>query len=538
MKTPSLKKSSSATDLFELISKDSKARHSICSQSLMLFGLYYFRHYFTHENAEFHYDVTNELMFSGEHQHILEVIHRDSAKTVWAKIKLVHNIVYKRKFFNLYVCFDKSKAEGHLFDIALELQTNKRIINDFGQLFYDDDLVNQKKTRKKSIGEFITGNGVKVMAMSTGQSTRGLIHSEYRPDFYIIDDFENVKTYRSKQRTAQVIDFIDELLGGISVDANVVFLANRITLTGSVAYIEAKAQEDHKIKVIDVPIYNELTKEIAWPARFVHTDAEADAINSQIQDSKHWVISIESKVRLLGTSVFNRDYLNKPTSAETQVIKEPWVVDNYYTTVDFKQMEMNLMVDPAAGETEQSDEFALGIVGWRSGDAHRYVIENQGWRALKLTDKAYKIIVYWLKYRQWITRVGIEVVMNQTALYQIIREWCNGSNVIPGLDEITDRNMPLCTINPNGLNKLERLRSQEPKFERGEIHLKPFMIKLKDQLISMPDALNDDRADVLVYNLEESYRGGTAYNPTEGMKPNSDDERYETYFAGIRKKVF
>jgi len=481
--------------------------------------------------------MTGALMFRGAKRFLLEIMFRESAKTVWAKIKTIHNICYKAKYFNIYACYDKTKAQGHLFDIALELQTNKRLIRDFGQLFYDDRFDKEKKTRKKSIAEFVTANGIKVMAISVGQSTRGLVFGQHRPDFYVLDDFENAKTYRSKVRTASVIEFIDELLGGISVDANVVFLANRIASAGSVSYLETKALQDPKRwTLLDVPVGDPATKKISWPSRFVWTDEEADRINAAIPNPKLHVVSLEAKQRLLGSTKFMQDFLNKPTSPETQIIKETWIVNSYYTVLpSFKGMTMNLMADPAAGETAEADEFALSVMGWTRGDQHRYMIESLGWRQLSITQKAGKIVAYWLKYRQYIDQVGVEVVMNQTSLYQLLREWVNGANVIPGYEDIKDRNMPLIKIDPKGKTKLERVSIHEAKFERGEIHLQPHMVILKDQLISMPNALNDDRMDTCTYNLE--------YSHIEPDIPGSDDQKPKEpepkpISAGIRGKKF
>lgn len=511
------------------ILKTKSLRIKACEKSLFLFGLFYFRHYFTVPSAEFHKVMTKMLSFE-DIQHLLVIGFRESAKTVWAKIKLIHNIVYQKKMFNIYCCFDKAKAKSHVYDIAVELQTNKYIIEDFGQLFFDDQMNKEKKSRKKSIDEFITETGIKVMAVSTSVSVRGLVHNKYRPDFWIIDDFETVKTYRSIKKTASTIEFFEELFGGMSGDANIIFLANRITLTGSVSHIEGLARAKKDFGMLEIKI--EENGELTWDSRFCWTNEEAEAHNRSVESKKSYKISLESRRELLGTSKYLREYYNQPSSEETQIIKEKWIIENYYDVAPKQQVQAIMIVDPSAGLTENSDECAIGVVSWVKNDSHRYVLESEGWRGKKLTDRAKYVIAYWLKYRHIIKMVGIEKVLNQTALYDIIVDWKNGGNVIEGYNEIEDRNIPVVAIDPKGRKKEERVQQQEAKFERGEVHLRSHMVQLKDQLIAFPNTLNDDRLDTIIYALEYSHVTDNNISVTQKT------EKHETHIGNVRKKVF
>jgi len=433
--------------------------------------------------------------------------------------------------FNIYCCFDKAKAKSHVYDIAIELQTNKYLIEDFGQLFFDDSFEKTKKSRKKSIDEFITETGIKVMAVSVSVSVRGLVHGQYRPDFWVIDDFENVKTYRSVKHTATVIEFFEELFGGMSGDANIVFLANRITLTGSVSHIEGIARARKDVMLYEIKI--EENGKLTWDARFCWTDAEADEYNKGLTNKKKYKISLESRKGLLGTNKFLREYYNQPTSEESQIIKEKWITENYYDQAPSHMVSAVMMVDPSAGLTEKSDECAICVVSWTKGDSHRYVLESEGWRGKKLTDRAAYVIAYWLKHRSIIKMVGIEKVLNQTALYDIIVDWKNGGNVIEQFNDVVDRNIPVVAIDPKGRKKEERVAQQEAKFERGEVHLRTHMTMLKDQLIAFPNVLNDDRLDACMYCLEYSHITTGNITNTE-RKPNEQ----ATHLGNVRKKVF
>jgi len=161
---------------------DKKKRIYACEKHLWLFSLIYFIQYHHHIMPKFHLAMYNDLTFrnwSG----VLWEMYRESAKSTLAKIKIIHSIVYSKKKFIIWTSYDQHKAEANLFDIAIELQTNKNLIADFGQLFYEDRLIKERFSRKKSIGEFITTNKIKVKAYSTGQSIRGEVYQQYRPDF-------------------------------------------------------------------------------------------------------------------------------------------------------------------------------------------------------------------------------------------------------------------------------------------------------------------------------------------------------------------
>src|SRR3990167_4547257 len=152
---------------------------------------------------------------------------RESEKSSIAKMYVIYCICYRKKRFINYDAYDKGNAEAALFDIATWLQTNKRIIADFGYLFQDESERSRKKQATlKRINEFITVNRVKVKAYSTQESTRGRIFDRWRPDLYVVDDFETEITIKSVLVTAKIIQHLDTMKTGLSVDGQIIFLCN------------------------------------------------------------------------------------------------------------------------------------------------------------------------------------------------------------------------------------------------------------------------------------------------------------------------
>jgi len=125
-------------ELLTRLSKNKEERVFACSESVWLFSLIYFTKYHHFPMPYFHGGMYEDLLFD-DIIGALWIMFRESAKTSLAKIKIIHNIVYKKKMFNIWTSYDQLKAEGNLFDVALELQTNKNLIADFGQLFYEQN---------------------------------------------------------------------------------------------------------------------------------------------------------------------------------------------------------------------------------------------------------------------------------------------------------------------------------------------------------------------------------------------------------------
>lgn len=113
-----------------------------------MFALIYFPHYFKSKSAPFHYTMCEDIDDLDEHKfkYYLEIAFRESAKTSFAKIEFIRNIVYGWSKMMFYTSYEQDIAENNLLDIALELQTNKFLINDFGQLFFDES--QEKKSKK------------------------------------------------------------------------------------------------------------------------------------------------------------------------------------------------------------------------------------------------------------------------------------------------------------------------------------------------------------------------------------------------------
>ena len=291
---------------------EQKHRIPACNMSRFLFALYYFEHYFTFPSAPFHklwaIDFSNDDL-----KGYINLGFRESAKTAWSKIDIIHDICYQKTKYTLWISQDSKKGDRNLFDIITELQYNSRIIEDFGCLYLPDESTKRTDVRVKTKGRFKTENGIMIESVGATGSLRGFTFGKFRPDKLRFDDIENNKTKKSAIVTQNTIDFIDEALAGKVSTARVYFNVNYISDYGVVKYLLDKAEKNPKTWKISW-INAEENGVPTWADKYTMTDAEAVEFNKHIADKRLHKESLENKKRELGESVYNQEMMNQPAS--------------------------------------------------------------------------------------------------------------------------------------------------------------------------------------------------------------------------------
>ena len=96
----------------------------------LVFGKYYFPHFFRDESPAFHFKILEE---SYKHRFFACQAPRGSAKsTVLVFLKRIHHICFERKHFIVIVQNTYKKAVGTLEAIKDEIRWNEKLRRDFG----------------------------------------------------------------------------------------------------------------------------------------------------------------------------------------------------------------------------------------------------------------------------------------------------------------------------------------------------------------------------------------------------------------------
>ena len=176
------------------------------------FGKYYLSHYFTRPSPPFHRQLSGlwrrrvmknrdpvsdcAAMLADKGTRSAVAAPRGHAKsTVMSLQNVLHAALYGYKRYILLISDTEAQAVSFLDAIKNELETNERILADFGE--------QPGKTWKTS--SILLSNGCRIDAVGSGQKLRGRRNYERRPDLILCDDIENdegVRTAEQRQKTA------------------------------------------------------------------------------------------------------------------------------------------------------------------------------------------------------------------------------------------------------------------------------------------------------------------------------------------------
>lgn len=328
-----------------LIQGTREQRKYVCDREFAYFCLYYFAEYFEYKCAPHHWDFFEDgrRISKLELNEAVEIAYRESAKSsIMATMLTCYLILFKKRRYINWDAEDKANAEQGLFDIATALQTNKRILNDFGNVYGKKSGKDKKNEAEggiagaepsmKRIGSFITRTGIKVEAFSAYTSTRGRKYKNFRPDHYVLDDMENSLTIESLPKTLKIIAHINELRAGMAAYGSLVFLGNYISEEGVVAYIMEVVKNNPKGVVRNIPVVK--AGVIAWPDKYVLTGAEADRLNVDLPKER-MKVALDRKKESLGAKVYNTEMLNDPGKS-----------GDYYFDRDKVRRAMEKAMDP------------------------------------------------------------------------------------------------------------------------------------------------------------------------------------------------
>ncbi len=457
------------------------------SNDFIAFFTHYLLHYVKSPFAEFHYEMAQDLkdLVSGKIRELGWFMFRESAKTSLAKGFLIWCIA-NRKFEYINIdSHDKANSGRFLFDVVLELQTNKRLKDDFGELF-NTKRRDEEKTQK-SISDFLTTNGVRVEAHSTQEPVRGRLHGATRPQLIVMDDFEDLTTARSEAATRQVRDHIAEFKGGIDqASGRVLYLGNYLTEAGTVQSIIDKAKVDPTMRVRTVWILDEYGNP-SWPEKHVLDDSTA---------SETGKISIEEIRRRMrtpeaGDANFMREMMGKPFDPNLAKFRLEMFRSVTRDEVDQKDTAAYLLIDPPGqAYTEASirkgDGDFIGYSLVKVTPDGKWMVES--WR-VRQGPKAMIDNIFSIWSSESILEVGIEDTQFWQGLKTLVEDEETKRGVRLNIKELK---------HTGKVSKGDRILALLPRYEQRSIwHVQGRCNDLESELLRFPISEHDDAMDSL-----------------------------------------
>lgn len=467
-----------------VMGEDTKARKIICEEDFKYFFVYYMTEYVKFPFADFHYDIFHslgELNYGGVQHQLRElgiIAFRESAKTSIAKAYLLWSILFKKHYYIIVDSYEKSNSETILFDIIVQLQTNKKILHDFGQVYNVRKEGGEfKETTQKRISNFVTNNGIRVEAASTQESLRGRLHKSNRIGLILADDFENNKTKDSEKVTAKVIEHFQEALAGMDANGAVIYLGNYITDKGSVQWMMNRAATDSKIKIFNIPLLDKGERDgsILWSSKYCFSKEEA-ALTGKV--------SIDELEQKLGPTTFQIEMLNNPHASDTNFFRKEWFQYRDMEYIKSFCRKCYITIDTATGTGKDFNGITIN-----------YIDQTQNWNIMSFRNKHNAAELVDNLFGLYATYHPVQIGIEKTTYTQGFMNFLQL--------EMRKRQMflPLVELKHGGKRKEERIKNVlEQRYANKSIfHIKGYTSELEDELLKFPLGLHDDIIDSLAY---------------------------------------
>lgn len=253
---------------------------------------YYFPNYYTSKPAKFHTRATRRLM-ENKRWYEVRAWSRELAKSVRSMMETLKLSLTGQIRNVLVISNSGDNAERLLMPIMINLESNRRIINDYGI---------QVKPGNWETGEFTTMGGVSFRALGAGQSPRGTRNEAHRPDFILVDDIDTDEETRNPDRIQKKWEWIEQaLIPTVSVSGNYRILFNGNVIARDCCITRAMEKADH----VDVINIRGKDGKSSWPEK----NSEAD---------------IDKILSIISTASAEKEYFNNPVSIGDVFTEMTW----------------------------------------------------------------------------------------------------------------------------------------------------------------------------------------------------------------------
>lgn len=427
----------------------------------LLWWFYYYHEDFITPLADFHYDWIESLI---SWKDVFIEWFRGSIKTSITLAVVCYFITLKKYRFIVWQSYESTSSTRNTTQIALKLM-NKKLERDYGVLFSlkggNEDL------EKKSVGEFDTRNGIKVLSASLGEKIRGAISKNTRPELLILDDIDVTDSVKNPDIIQKNYDKItSETFGAMSkTNAKIIFLGNTINQD----WVVPRFRKEKKgiWDVYHQPLIVEWL--IQW--------------EFFTQEMINWIIDKEWE------RAYNQNYLLKPIDIyAVGLIKQEDL--RYYDHVSLDDFtEVYIHADTTHTWKTTSDYFACGVIGMSNKDKNFYLLDFI-LEKMDVEKQARSCISLYSKYDTKVKKMTYDEKSNQWFGFWIKKLAKEEYNI----------SLPIQDLKyPN--DKVTHFEPHVPHFKANRVFLPKNHNRinvLTDQVLAFPTKwVNDDAIDMI-----------------------------------------
>mgnify|MGYP002639001141 FL=1 len=436
------------------------------AEAIMLFGQTYFKDHFPSKHPQLHTDML-AIMASKRKRKAIAVPRGHAKSTVVGFLLTLYRIVFQQRKFIVIVSDSEDKAKTFVMRIRSELEYNLKLARDFtqGGSFKSTDWA---KT------DFITSTGIRILAKGAGQSIRGELHLDTRPDMIVLDDIETDENAGK-----------DEILNYMLT--NVVPSVNRMG-DYEICYVGTIIK--------DMSILHQMLINPEWAsAKWEALDEEGEMLAPMLLPRSEY----ESSKRLYKSagkmSLFYAENHNNPMVADdAQTFKKEYF--EYYDELP-DNLNYFIFYDPAmppSGRTKiKRVDYSVLLVLATDSDQNWYVVRVIANRETPFNNRR---LLYNLTQKYGTAEkpvlVQMETIAAQRGMYLEIKKEM----------KILGHKFPLREIPSHSSGKEARIEQLQPMYESGRIyHNKKDCDDLEQELLMFGRTPHDDRSDALSFAI-------------------------------------
>lgn len=465
---------------------------------------------------------------------------RSHAKTAYgSNIFPIHQAAFKHRTFIVVLSETVTVAGAFIQWGNRQLKFNRKLIEDYGLLLYERPSNNEIDNKE----EYVTRNGVKIMARGAGGQMRGMRFGNTRPQLMIFDDLEGEEDVNTKEQRVKMRNWFNEealpamdKVKGIALYVGTIlcydslldlvirkdrrFKSRRYRAVMSFADNTALWDEWRDIYLADSETAQDDAK------AFYRANEEAMLEGSEMLWGEYWTY-YDFMVLLtnMGVKSFTQEYQNEPTDEERQIFKLDqffYYDDDMYFDED--KYDFYCGIDFAMGK-EKGDYSAIVTIAKNKATDVCYVVDVFNKR---LHPKEFiEVIIDKVKQYQY-TNIAVETQMAQEFFADTLSERL--------LEIGYPAHLRLISVKQRTRKEL-RIEAMSPDTTNGKIRFSKRHTELLGQYEKYPMVDFDDMVDAteMAYSCANLMAQGTIgtlknyYSKSRTSPEESKAERYASY---------
>jgi len=461
------------------------ARVKQAERDPLFFARTYLPHYFTDDTPPFHEQIC-ELLFDSAADTAIAAPRGHAKSTLAALLYPLHEMLFGRRHYVIIVRKTMTDSEEAVGAIRHELETNERLLADFGPLI-----------RRSTNRAVLLESDVLLVAKTRGSKVRGTRFRQHRPDLIICDDLEDDDHIESQIQRDKDKKWFDSAI------SNACGPDGRIVVIGTILHAQSLLSALLRNPSYTTRIYRAVgdwpTRVDLWdqwrevyrdPARgkdaalklFRRRRATMLAGSSVLWPSRWPLYALMRQREKIGSLAFEQELQNNPNDPGSQLVLEEWV--RYYREEDLFNVGKIFYgaCDPSIGRRERNDEAAIVSVA-RGTDGRLYV-----WDVDSMRRSVLSTVQAILRHHRQLGYRGFAIEANafQAALSEITVAEGRRAGIYPPIVEIK-----------NHADKRTRFASIAPLVENGTLRFRREHWRLIEQMIGFPRWEHDDIFDAL-----------------------------------------